>query len=107
IGNGHAVVFVQLALPAVIEQSECRVTALLNFGKHDARADGVTGASRDVDDVALCNWMPLDQCDDRPVPDRHPQFLRRYPALEPNADLRAWFCRDDVPCLALAVWHSH
>ena len=51
--NGDPVVFVQFALPAIVEQAECRVAALLNFGEHDAGADGVDGAGRDVDDVAF------------------------------------------------------
>ena len=95
IGDCHAVVFVQFALSAIVEQPVRRITTLLNFGKHDARADGVNGTGRDVDDLALGNRTPLDQFDDRTVPDRRPQVLRRYPR---SANAGARFCRDDVPC---------
>jgi len=53
IGNRDGAVFVQFALPAVIEQPEGRVAALLNLGQHDAGADGVDRAGRNEDDVAL------------------------------------------------------
>ena len=51
--------FVQFALPAIVEQAECRVAALLNFGEHDAGADGVDRAGRDEDDVAFRDRTPL------------------------------------------------
>ena len=60
IGRCHGVVFVQLALPAIVEQTECRIAALLNFCKHDAGADGVDCAGRDEDDIAFRNRTPLD-----------------------------------------------
>ena len=44
IGNGYGVVFMQIALPAIVEQAECRVATLLDFGKHDPGAYGVDGA---------------------------------------------------------------
>src|SRR5206468_11749490 len=35
VGNGYAIVLMQFAPPAVVEQPECRVAVLLNFGEHD------------------------------------------------------------------------
>ena len=70
MGNGHPVVFVQFALPAVIKQAECRVAALLNFCEHDTGADGVDGAGRNVDDVAFRNRPPVDEIGDRTVLNR-------------------------------------
>ena len=43
IGRCHGVVFVQIAPPAIVEQTERRIAALLNFGQHDAGADGLSG----------------------------------------------------------------
>ena len=53
VGNGDGAVLVQLARPAVVEQTEGRVAVLLNLGEHDPGAYGVDGAGRDEDDVAL------------------------------------------------------
>ena len=78
----------QFALPAVVEQAECRVAALLNFGEHDAGADGVDGAGRDEDDVAFRDRAPLDEVGDRAVPDRGAQLLRRELLLQSDGDLR-------------------
>jgi hypothetical protein len=97
---------VQFTLPAVIEQPERGVAALLDFRQHDTGAERVDGAGRDEDDIACGDWTPLHQVDDRAGGDRRPQFLRRYPALQTNADLRVRFRRKDVPGFALAVWHS-
>src|SRR5277367_2170772 len=72
VGNRDAVVLVQLALPSKIEQAECRVAALLNFSKHDTGADGVDGAGRDVDHVALRDRAPVNQLGDGTVLDRSP-----------------------------------
>ena len=88
MGNGDAIVFVQFALPAIVEQAECRVAALLNFGEHDAGADGVDGAGRDVDDIAFRNRPPVNQFGDRTVLDRRTQLLWRYLVLQSSADLR-------------------
>src|SRR3981081_743830 len=79
VGHGDAVVFVQFARTAIVEQAEGRVAMLLNFGEHDAGADGVDGAGRDENDVAWRRRAPINQIDDRTIPDRRPQFLRRYP----------------------------
>ena len=80
---------------------------LLNFGKHDAGAQSVDRAGGNEDDIALRNRTPLNQLDDRAVPDGRPQFLRRDPMLQADADLGVRFCRYDVPCLALAIRHPH
>ena len=93
VRDGYAIVLMQFAPPAVIEQPECRVTLLLNFGQHDAGAEGVDRASRDKDDIAFRNRTPLNQFDDRAVPDRRPQFLWRHPMIQANADLRVRLCR--------------
>jgi len=53
IGNGDGAVFVQLAVPAMVEQTESCVAVLLNLGEHDTGADGVDCAGRDKDDVAF------------------------------------------------------
>ena len=102
-GNRDAVVLVQFTLTAVVEQAECRVAVLLNFGEHDAGADGMNRPGGDEDRIACRDGAPMKQVDDRPVPDRRMQFLRRDPVRQPDADLRAGFCRQDVPRLALAV----
>ena len=107
MGNRDAVVFVQFALPAIVEQAECRVAVLLNFGQHDAGADGVDGAGRNVDDVAFGNRSPLNEFGNRTVLDRCTQLLRRYLVLQSSADLRVGLGGEDVPCLALAVRHPH
>src|SRR5206468_12022491 len=107
VGNGYAIVDVQFTRSVIVEQAERGVAALLNFGQHDAGAESMDGAGRDEDDIAFRNWTPLNQFDDRAVRYRRAQFLRRNPALQTNADLRARFRRDDVPSLALAVRHSH
>src|SRR5258708_18323706 len=78
VGNGDPVVFVQFALPAIVEQAECRVAALLDFCEHDAGADGVDGAGRHVDDVALDNRTPAYEISGLTVLDRRGQFLWRY-----------------------------
>ncbi len=70
VGHGYAVVDVQFTLPAVVEQAERRVAALLNLGKHDTGAERVDGAGRNEDDVAFRNRTPLNQIDDRAIRDR-------------------------------------
>ena len=107
VGNGYAIVDVQFTLSAVVEQAECRVAALLNLGEHDAGADRVDGAGRNEDDIAFRNRTPLNQINDRAIRDRRAQFLWRDPPVQADADLRARFRRDDVPCFALAVRHPH
>ena len=74
IGDGDGVVFVQFALPAIVEQTERRVAVLLNLGEHDAGAYGVDGAGRDEDDVAFRDRAPLNEIGNRAVPDRCAQF---------------------------------
>src|ERR1700712_4087273 len=81
VGNGDPVVFMQFALPAIVEQAECRVAVLLNFSQYDAGADGVDGAGRDVDDVAFRDRAPVHQFGDRTVLDRRAQLLWRYLVL--------------------------
>src|SRR5579863_1368345 len=95
IGNGYAVVDVQFARSAIVEQAERGVATLLYFGQHDTSAESMDGAGRDEDDIAFRNWTPLNQFNDRTVRDRCPQFLWRYTSLQANADLRARFRRDD------------
>src|SRR5512138_3128085 len=97
----------QFAPSAEVEQPECSVAMLLNFGEHNAGAQGVDRAGWNEDDVAFRHRSPLHQVNDRAVSDRSPQLLGRYPILQANADLRVRFCRYDVPCLALAVWHAN
>ena len=89
IGNSDGVVFVQFALPAIVEQAECRVAALLNFGKHDTGADGVDRAGRDVDDVAFHDRTPLHQFGDRAVPDRARNSCGVRCRFNPSATSRA------------------
>src|SRR5437867_9144568 len=96
VGNGYAIVDVQFTRSVIIEQAERGVAALLNFGQHDAGAEGVNGAGGDEDDIASRNWTPLNQVDDRAVGDRRPQFLWRHPVIQTDADLRARLRRDDV-----------
>ena len=81
VGNSDPVVFVQFALPAIVEQAKCRWPLLLNLGQHDAGADGVDGTGRDVDDVTSGNRSPLNEFGNRTVLDRRPQLLRRYLVL--------------------------
>src|SRR5579864_3210537 len=107
VGDGDPIVDVQFTRSVIVEQAECGVAALLNLGQYDAAAEGVDGAGRDEDNIALRNLTPLNQFDDRAARDRCPQFLWRYPALQTNTNLRAWFRRDDVPGFALAVRHAH
>src|SRR5260370_14964953 len=59
IGNGDGAVFVQLALPAIVEQKEGRVPTLLNLGKHNARAYHLNCAGKYYDDVDFCHRGPL------------------------------------------------
>src|SRR5260370_34030048 len=61
IGNGDGAVFVQLALPAIVEQTEGRVATLLNLGKHNAGAYRVNCAGRYDDDVVFGDRAPLSQ----------------------------------------------
>src|ERR1700722_12640187 len=70
VGNRDAVVLVQFALPSKVEQAECRVATLLNFGKHDTGADGVDGTGRDGDHGAFRDWPPVNELGDRTVLDR-------------------------------------
>ena len=74
IGDRDGAVFVQLALPAIVEQTEGRVAVLLNFGEHDTGADGMDRAGRDEDDVAFRDGTPLRKSGDRAVLDRGAQF---------------------------------
>src|SRR3954451_21453740 len=62
-------VFVQFARAAIVEQPECRVAALLNFGEYDARAYRMDGAGGDKEDVAFRGGYPLHKTGDRAVPD--------------------------------------
>ena len=55
VGNGYAIVDMQFARSAVVEQAECRVAALLNLREHDAGAERVDGAGRDEDGVTFRN----------------------------------------------------
>src|SRR5258708_36826797 len=59
IGNSSGAFFMQFALPAVVEQAECRVATLLNLGEHDAGAYGVDRAGTAQDDVAFSGRTPL------------------------------------------------
>jgi hypothetical protein len=59
-GSGDGKVRVQLALPAIVEQAERRVAALLNLGKYDARADSVDRTGRNDDDVTYDGRTPID-----------------------------------------------
>src|ERR1700730_3416222 len=95
VGHRDAIVFVQFARTAIVEQAEGRVAMLLNFGEHDTGADGMDGAGGNEDDVAWRNAAPVHQFDDRTIPDRGPQFLRRYPVFQSDANLRAWFYGED------------
>src|SRR5438477_600655 len=79
VGGGYTFVLMQFAPPAVVEQAECRVTVLLNFGEHDAGAKRVDRSCGDEYDVAFRDRTPLHEVDDRAVPDRCAQFLRRHP----------------------------
>src|SRR5687767_7899924 len=81
VSDCDPVVFVQFALPAIVEQAECRVTALLNFCEYNAGANSVDGAGRDVDDVVFRNRSPLHQFGDRTVPNGRTQLLWRYLVL--------------------------
>ena len=100
-------VFMQFALPAVVEQTERRVALLLYFGQHDTGADGVDGAGRNVDHVPGDNGPPVDEIDDRAVLDRCAQLLGGYPMLQSSADPRIRPGREDVPRFALAIRHPH
>src|SRR6476469_2003093 len=103
IGNGDGAVFVQLALPAVVKQTEGRIAILLDLGKHDAGAYGVDRTGGDEDDVVCCDRPPFGQAGNRTVPDRRTQFLWREMLFQSNGNPRVWLCREDVPCLGLAV----
>ena len=74
---------------AIVEQAECRIAALLNFGKHDAGADGVDGAGRDVDDVVLRNRAPVNQIGDRAIPGSRPAIAGALPDASIRRHLRA------------------
>jgi len=50
VGNRDAVVFVQFALPSIVEEAEGRVATLLNFSQNDA---GAVTAPRS-DDASAC-----------------------------------------------------
>ncbi len=99
VGNGDRAVLVQLALPAEIEQAECRVAALLDLGEHDIGADGVDRAGGDEDHVALRDRTPLHKARNRAVPDRCAQCLWRQMPLQSQRNLRARRRREDVPRL--------
>src|SRR3982074_2016239 len=91
-GSGDGNVRVQLTLPAIVEQPERRVAALLNLGKHDARAYGVDCAGRDEDDVVLSDRAPLSQTGDRTVFDRRAQFSWREMPFQSNGNPRVRRC---------------
>ena len=99
----HGVVHVDFALPTMIEQTIRRVAALLDFGQHESRADGVDGAGRDEDDIVLAHRAPLNQVRDRAVLDRGAQLRRRVLPLQPDGNLSLGRCRQNVPGLGLAV----
>src|ERR1035437_8985991 len=103
IRNSYGAFFMQFALPAIVEQTECRVAALLNLGKDDTSANGVDRAGRDEDDVALHGRAPLSRTGNRTVPDRRAQFLWRETSFQSNGNPRAGRCREDIPCFGLAV----
>ena len=68
--NGDGVFFMQFPLAAIVEQTECCVAALLNFGEHDTGPYGVDRAGRDEDDVAFRDRTPLREICNRAIPDR-------------------------------------
>src|ERR1700704_1515376 len=82
VSHRDAVVFVQFALPAVVEQAVRCVAMLLYFSQYDASADGVDGARRDVDDVTLNNGAPVNEISARAVLDRCTQLLSGYLVLQ-------------------------
>jgi len=45
VGNGDGIVLMELARPAIVEQTECRVAVLLDLGQHDTGANGVDGTA--------------------------------------------------------------
>src|SRR5258708_1781849 len=103
VGNSTGAFFMQFALPAVVEQAECRVATLLNLGEYDAGAYGVDRAGRDEDDVAFRDRTPLRETCNRAIPDRRAQFLGRENSFQSNGHPRIRRCREDVPCFGFSV----
>src|ERR1700687_2037302 len=88
IGNGDSAIFVQLALPAIVKQTERHVAMLLDLGEHDAGAYGVDRAGGDEDDVAFYDRAPLSEAGNRTVPDRRAQFVWREMSFQSNGNPR-------------------
>ena len=60
---------VKFTLPAVIEQTECHVAPLLEFGNDETRADRVNCSAGHENDVVCRHRVPHDQIGDRTVVD--------------------------------------
>ena len=95
---------VKFALPAVVEQPERGVAALLDFREHDAGADRVDSPGGNEDDVASVTGRQCTMFGDRAVLDRGSQFGGGSCALiQSDRDPGAWRGRENIPCLGLAV----
>src|ERR1700723_1356683 len=84
IRSSDGVVFVQRALPTIVEHAEGRVAVLLYLRQHDTATDGVDGSGRNEYGVAFRNRAPLNQIGNRAVPDRAAQFMGRDAVLQSN-----------------------
>ena len=97
----------KLALPAVIEQTERCVAALLDLGNDEPRADRVDRSGRHEDDVVRRHGLPHDKIRDRAVVDGLAQLLLSEPPIEAEGDLGSRSGTQDVPGFGLAVRQSH
>ena len=95
--------FVELALPTKIENTKCRVAALLDLCNHHAGTDRVNCPGRHEDGLARRHALPPNKTRYRPVVDGFLQLLRREPFLQAESDLRVGVSTKDVPCFGFAM----
>jgi hypothetical protein len=98
---------VKLTLPAVVEQAECRVAALLDLRDHESGADRVDRPGGHDYDVARRHGPPAHTIGYRAVFDGRPQLLRRETPIEPEGDLGPGGGAEDVPGFGLAARQAH
>ena len=106
VRHRDCVLDVKFTLPTVIEQTKCRVAALLDFRDDESRADRVDRSGRDENDVARRHGAPHDKIRDRAVVDGLTQLLRSQTPIQAEGDLGFRSGTQDVPGFGLAVRQS-
>src|SRR5689334_16909792 len=98
---------VKFSLAAMVEQPEGRLTALLDLGNYQPRADCVNRPSGDENDIVREYGPPRDKIRNRAVVHCPAQLLSGELAAESECDPGTGRRTKDVPRLRFAVRQSH